>query len=81
MKLYFVELTWYNDFNEDEESDSLFAFGENIVEVASHIDDAYSNIINISIKEINDACTPYVFYLPKNTDFSLIEELTNANNY
>jgi hypothetical protein len=79
MKLYYAEVTSYDEYTDKEETDTMFIFGETIVEASKAMTEVYNNIINFSLSEINSYCTPGVFYLPK--DFGHIEDLKNANCY
>ena len=80
MKLFLIELTYYDNFKETDKNEAALVFGNTIADAVKNIQTSFDWISNMNIKVICDDCTPNILYLPENyKDF--IQEISNANDY
>ena len=61
-KLYYVKVKWYNEYanlekgEEEEPVDSFYAFAASLFDLATRIENQFSDIIEVKITEINCMC-------------------------
>ena len=80
MKLFLIELTYYDNFKDKDCDEAALVFGNDIADAVKNIQTSFNYICNINIKIICEDCTPNVLYLPENyKDF--IQEISDANDY
>lgn len=76
--MYFVEVIWYSDYDDDEKLDKVLVLASDWNGAMYKVNQEFSNICSIKMEQIQfDECN--VIYLSE--DESVIEKIKDANSY
>ena len=80
MKLFYVEFSWYNDYDDKDEEQHALIPGINYSDAVKAIEEQYQHINKINFEEITYDCgDDPVIYLPN--DGNVIKAVIDENSY
>lgn len=84
--LYYVNLKWYNPYaNSETENEYIsakfYAFAESFSDLSERIDNEFSDIISIKIKQVNPLATPQDFFYVDNLSYDERKKIEEINDY
>ena len=80
-KLYYVEVKWYNDYEDKNDTNQFYAFSPNLKDLGERIDKCYNYIENVKIKEVNGWCGSSNFLYVDGLSKTVRDIINEANNY
>lgn len=79
MRLYFATVQWFDSCEDDDRTNKVFVFGENISDAAANIEQSFSDVQSVTIQEVQYDCGVPILYVPD--DDELIRKITEENTY
>ena len=79
MRLYFVDLQWFDSHEEKDRFDKMFVFGENMAKAVARVESCFTDIQTLNIDEVQYDCGSTILYVPD--DNELIRKIVEANTF
>lgn len=81
MKLFYCELTWYDNYADTEQEDKLFVFAHSYEEACRQVSIHFNEIIKINIEIVNDDTGNTSVIFIEGNDESVVQSIKNSNTY
>lgn len=81
MKLFYCELTWYNDYTDIAQEDKLFIFAHNYEEACRQVSIHFNEIVKINLELVNDDTGNTSILFIEGNDENVVQSIKNSNTY
>ena len=86
-RFYFIKVKWYNEYanlehgEQEEVTNCFYAFAPSISSLATRIDNTFSDILEVKIKEISSICENENFFYVDTLTKEERQKIEDCNGY